>query len=218
MANYRPPGKGELLQRAWRELRDRGTADLRRRAEEPLANQMTDFAKAAIVAPMGLRLGLGGSTGGMGYLVPRYTPDAVPQALRFEGGLGFFDAAPFPTPYTGFATQPREILGGAIAPYLAATKKDAKPMADADAYWDEAGKFYPLRAQAQKIIEDFKDKPAYHAWNSLRQIPMAMGYTGAAEGAMALGALQRLPAWLRGAEPAIPGSIRAAQQAERSAP
>lgn len=232
---YRPPGKGERLKRAWEGMRAGQTADMARRAGQPLwgdprwagpegyeylplpakESQAADMGRAAVAAPLGARGGLGGSTGGMGWLVPRYTPNAVPQALYVEGGLGLADDLPWLA--RGFASQPRELLGAGVAPPLALTKKDATPLADADAYWEEAGKSYPLRAQARRVVEDFKDKPVYHTVNSLRQIPMAMGYTGAAEGAMALGALQRLPAWLRGAEPTVEWT-RAAPPLGRSAP
>lgn len=207
----RPFSKGEALREAYRSWADYFANEMRHKAERPGVgskdSDAAEFARTAILAPMAMRGGMGTSNG-FGRAL-----SSEPSTYYVQGGLGLLNEIPWLP--RGFASQPREILGAGVAPPLSLIKHDATPMPDADAYWERARQEYPLRAQAQRIMNDFADKPGYHAWNSLRQIPMAMGYTGAAEGAAALAASRYLPLFFRAPEMPIPGSLLAERQGAR---
>ena len=236
MANYRPPGKGDYLQRKVQDYIDYLGRKAQASNERPMAEwrgpsgweyipvpaKNTHFGDAlltAMMAPMGGRLGMGGSGGGIGFLRRNDVAVNPPSTYHVPGGLGIVDSWPLPMGGSGWATQPREILGGVVAPMLSATKRDAEPMADAEKFWEEARRYYTGREHAQYIARDIAGDPI----GAARQIPMFLGYGyGAPEGGAALGALRYLSTLARAPEPPpapiIPAPPLGAQPAARSAP
>ncbi len=231
----KPPGKGARMERARDELLNAVDEDMVRKTAWPpwgesqqrslppglnwlfpnvrvpfpaKESKTADFGRALLTGLMGIRGGLG-SHGGLnrpfGALASEL--ESEPARLHIEGGLGWGEM-----PWSPGAVQPDTILGRTVAAPLALTKRDTSSMSDSDLadkiYEKVHVNEYPLRGQLAKLVQDFKDRPSHHVWNSARQIPMMYGYgVGASEGAAALGLLKYLPLLARAEEPIIPGSI-----------
>ncbi len=229
LAQYQPPqapGKGERMRRAWAAYKDRAAADMLQKAERPFwgettkhtgvpfpakDSQLADAARTAMLAPVGTRGGMGTYRG-----FGRYG-DGEPMPYHVDGGLGMFKSPLLPH---ALVEQPQGILGGLVAPMLAATKPDALPITNVDddvlqILGEEAGRTYTLGEQMKRIRRDLRERPGHHVWEGVKQSGMWTGYTGLPEIATALAALRYLPLYLRAPEPPIRGSILDRSPAER---